>query len=155
MFHVIEQGFLAMNETHGMILQKLDEILNKLDNPTSNQVNNQAVGSEGDVDLVNTESQPHEPYGYPDLTQNPEYDQFMFPQFAPLKPQRKPNKHPHNLGDYDFFLYVIIGLCLKLSIFKGPTRSSQSKTCWKQNIDGTTEKIKLMVISKEIKHFEL
>ena len=32
-----------------------------------------------------------------------------------------------------------------LSIFKGPPRSSQSKSCWKQNIDGTTEKIKLMV----------
>ena len=36
-----------MNETHGMLLQKLDEILTKLDKLTSNQVNNQDVGSEG------------------------------------------------------------------------------------------------------------
>ena len=103
-FHVTEQGFLAMNETHGMILQKLDEILTKLDKLTSNQVNNQDVGFQGDVNLVKNEGQPDEPYRFPDLTQNPEYDQFMIPQFAPLKPQRKPNKNPHNLGDYDFFL---------------------------------------------------
>ena len=94
-----------MNESHGMILQKLDEILNKLDNPTSNQVSNQDVGFQ-DVNLVKNEGQPDEPYGFPHLTQNPEYGQFMIPQFAPLKPQRKPNKHPHNLGGYDFFLYA-------------------------------------------------
>ena len=148
-FYVTEQGFLAMNETHGMILQKLDEILTKLDKLTSNQVNNQDVGFQGDVNLVKNEGQPDEPYRFPDLTQNPEYDQFMIPQFAPLKPQRKPYKNPNNLGDYNFFLYACLGLCLKLFTFKGPTRSSQSKTCWKQNIDGTTEKIKLMVINKK------
>ena len=88
-----------MNETHGMLLQKLDEILIKLDKLTSNQVNNQEVGSEGDVVKVNTEGQPDEPYEYPNLTQNPEYGQLIFQQQAPLKPQRKPNIEAHNLGN--------------------------------------------------------
>ena len=90
-----------MNETHGMLLQKLDEILNKLDELTSDQVNNQDVGSERDIHEVNTEGQPDEPYEYPYLTLRPEYGQFMIQQGAPLKPQRKPNKikDTHSLGN--------------------------------------------------------
>ena len=86
-----------MNESHGMILQKLDEILNKLDQKTSNQVSNQDVGSQGDVDVVNTEGQPNHSYEYPQfphLSPKPEWHhgQFMIQPETHLKPQRKPNK---------------------------------------------------------------
>ena len=41
-----------MNETHGMILQKLDEILNKLDQKTSNQVSNLFDGNPEVITMI-------------------------------------------------------------------------------------------------------
>ena len=81
-----------MNETHGLLLQKLGEILAKLNEQTSNQVNVQEEGSLRDVNKADTEVQPDDHYEYPYLSQRPGYNHFTIQQGASLKPQRKPNK---------------------------------------------------------------